>query len=578
MNCQDITHLFDASSAELSRAQREAVDRHIASCPDCREEWASWREIAALPVPATPAGLRSRIATALAAQARPPRRVFRPFVVGGIVLAGAAFAAAIYLQLTRGGVEPAAVIAASPEPAAITPEVAVTSPVSPTLSAPVAEEPASARGSDAKPAASSVALNPRRVVALMRPEAVADASAIALTQQCYDALVAELRTLGGVEVLTAPAGPTVRTGSYSSNPLLLPEPDRRIARDLGAGRVVKVSTEMGCDVSLHDSQSGEIEQGAGGGGVEPLAEKMQRFGMGMAHSIHRRMVGGVTSADEARAVLLDPARGETERLRALFWTEELAPAEARAARRSFFDREVIVAAAAIATNSKEPRLRLAVWNHLRGIGDPSLVQPLLQALAKETERDVRYQMVFTLRTFLGQPGVLEALRRIAAEAPEATEHPLLMTVPEAALRASIADADFRGWVRSTLFDDSLPTRWRLLNLRGSVDGRFVTLNDLGKDAADMAFDIGRREQNWPVRALAWTVLRIAPPDETRIPVLLADMADHPDEEVRANAAWVLEQHVDLPQVREAFDKAQDDPSVQVRRRVSDAISKAGSPQ
>jgi HEAT repeat protein len=206
---------------------------------------------------------------------------------------------------------------------------------------------------------------------------------------------------------------------------------------------------------------------------------------------------------------------------------------------------------------------------LRVAKDPRLVQPLLRSLADDPDASVRMQAAYTLANYLDEPGVLAALRRAAAEDPDSKPAVIccIDTVREAAERASIADHEFNDWVRTKLLNESLPARSRLYALsNGSMDGRFVqSLAEIGDDAANVVFRIGRQEQEPGVRALAWSALGRAAPDKSFVPVLLGDLNNFPDEYVRAAAAEVLTKHIDDPDVRAALERALDDPSMAVRR-------------
>ncbi len=241
VNCQDISHLLDANAPEaLTRAQRATIDRHLASCPVCSEDWANLREIAALPVPAMSSALRGRIAAALSAQiARPPRRAFRPFFVGGLVLAGAALAAALALRFAGRGLESA------PVPGAVS-RAAVSA--MPKVAEAAVPESATVSGQSSKGLAAAVKgwlpqwRTPRRRRAMRRsrrwraPTWIRTASLSSrdrrrrLTrrparwaERCHDALVGELRALGGVKVVIDAA---VYTSQSYGDTLTLPERDR----------------------------------------------------------------------------------------------------------------------------------------------------------------------------------------------------------------------------------------------------------------------------------------------------------------------------------------------------------------
>ena len=66
MNCQDLNSVLDTCApGEVSAGQKRDIERHFASCEECREAWAAYREIVTQPIPDTPRDLERRIATAL---------------------------------------------------------------------------------------------------------------------------------------------------------------------------------------------------------------------------------------------------------------------------------------------------------------------------------------------------------------------------------------------------------------------------------------------------------------------------------------------------------------------------------
>ena len=100
MNCERVNLLLDTkSAAELSAAERQDVDQHLASCSDCREAWEAYGELAASPIPATPPFLRVRIATALAARATERRHTRRGLLIGALLLVGAVVAATAVIRV-----------------------------------------------------------------------------------------------------------------------------------------------------------------------------------------------------------------------------------------------------------------------------------------------------------------------------------------------------------------------------------------------------------------------------------------------------------------------------------------------
>ncbi len=58
MNCQDITTILDDHAAkELTAAQRNLVDEHLASCSNCRHAWTAQEALISQPMPDTPSDL-----------------------------------------------------------------------------------------------------------------------------------------------------------------------------------------------------------------------------------------------------------------------------------------------------------------------------------------------------------------------------------------------------------------------------------------------------------------------------------------------------------------------------------------
>jgi hypothetical protein len=577
MNCHDINHLLDANAAEdLSRTQREAIDMHFATCRACGEDWANWREIAALPIPALSDTLRGRIAASLSAQRKAPgRRASRPFVIGSIFIVGVVVAAIIAVQLVRSD--------SRPVPAADASSPAVVD------AAPDGEDSALSRlpaipASGSLPAKADtpvdVPVDPRNIVVLKRPEAAADGQAIALAAQCHDAIVRQLRTVPGLKVMADAdllpyevSSQVTRLGpDTNARPKLRPS-DREMALKLGAGNVLLVSTENGCSVMQLNSQSDTIIMGAKSGGRVPPAYGWEPLATSIVESIRDEALKDLpTIFAEAKATLVNTALSDADRAGALSRLHVSTLQDVNARRSAFDDAEIVAAAAQLGTKSAYAGVRQTVWAILRNVDltDPSLVQPLLQALANDPDADVRMQAALTLNTFLDRPGVREALQRAAAEDPsrQPAASCCILTVREAAQRASIADEGFHDWVRSKLFDESLPARSRLLNLQSaSPDGRFPTLSigEFGTEASRVVFNIGRYEQDPQLRAMAWGILQRALPDEVFVPVLVGDLSNNPDEYVRASAAQVLTRYVRNPVAREALERARNDPSLAVRR-------------
>lgn len=565
MNCRDIDQLLDLRASRLlSRTRGEAIDLHLETCPACSVERAYWREFTALPVPPTPVALMDRIEAALPANEPVMRRSRRPFVIGGLLVAAAAAAAAVLLR--PAGADSASSRAVAGPGVAAGDVGAIATPSQPAISVAVAD------GGSASGDGDAVALDPRTILVVKRPETTADGLAIAAADQCHDALVAQLRVLPGVNLVMG------ATAKDDVPAFQIAEADRVLGRRAGAGHVLAVTTENGCRIKLFDTATGASAAGGMNGQPLPVQDGWTSFASSMAQDIRRALHDPADAAGELheyRATLLDATRSDLERAQAL---GNLARERQRrgAAGSSLVDKEVIAAAIQLGTKSAHAGVRGGAWVHMRGIRDPRLTAPLLQSLANDPDAEVRTHAAYALHFLLDEPGVRAALQRAAAEDTDSAPEVVccIDTVREAAERASVPDGEFRDWVRGKLLDTSLPARSRLYNLgAGSSDGRFVlSLEAIGEDAAGEVFEIGRREADPRVRSMAWNILARALPDASFRPVLLGDLAGHQDEYVRSAAATALRGHAQDPDVRAALQRATEDPSMEVRRAAAAALA------
>lgn len=558
MNCQEFSRLVVGNPPNSSAARHsEAMEAHLRQCDPCRLEWESWREIAALEIPATPEGLGSRILEAISRTQQKPRRHFRPFLVGGGVLGCLAAAAAIVAWKTSSG--PADQLALAPAESS-GPQVSQS--IAPE---PVGPEPQPASDEEAPLVAAATempAANALRFLVVFRPETGADASAVAAASQCHDTVVNHLRAVPEFEVI-APGTPAFAPASRFG----LSDADKRTAREQGAGQVLVISTEMGCGASLLDARTGVPIYGAAGGQLSPT----ESFGPSAANLTQQIREKFLFTPEalwaEARRKVLDTTLPERERADTLWSFSNYRQMSPSLARRPL-DSEVIAAAAQLATTSADAEIRESIWAVLRGTPDKQVVQPLLKALANDPVSSIRMQAAFSLRPFLDEPGVREALLRAAAEDADSVPEVVccLYTVREAAERAAVPDSRFREWVLGRLYDESVPVRSRLRVLAPSLDGRFLSLSDVefGAEAARVVFDLGRQSQDPGIRLMAWDILRSARPDASFIPQFISDLTNHPDEYVRANAARLLYPHADNAAVAKALEAARTDPSAQVR--------------
>ena len=554
MNHERVHLLLDTkSAAELTPAERRAVDQHLASCSECREIWEAYDELAALRIPATPPYLRVRIATALAARAAARSNARRGLFIGVVLLVGAALAATAVLRWANDPPDPA------PDAAPAIEVMPAVEPVVPPEPPVPSDEPVPSPPEPVEPSAASDAitypLDPFSLLVVSLNDPDPDAEATAALAGCHDAVVEALRRVVGLNVI---AGERLKPFSGST------APEIAAAREVGAGKLLILRTmnrQPMCSTRLFDVQTGAAEGASFALGDR---EDWSGFGAGMARSMQQQILKDRDALiAEARATVLNTALGDRDRVSAMFQLRQgLTPT---------FDEAILTAAVQIGIASRDADARATAWQGLRGVIDPSIVQPLLHSLANDAAEDVREDAALALAPFSDQPAVRDALTRAAAEVPSETPEVSCCTftvrsAARLALRASLEPADM---VRGTVLDESLTPQERLVLLR--PDGaRSLRLDQLGDEAARAVYAIGSSADDAEVRSRAWGLLGDVS-ERDFLPALLEDLERHPVEAVRAGAAAGLRQHRDDPEVRAALDRALADASVLVQRAARNAL-------
>lgn len=555
MNCERVNLLLDTkSAAELTAAERQAVDQHLASCSECREMWEAYDELAALRIPATPSYLRVRIATALAA--RVAGRSHARLVMGAVLLAGAALAATAVLRWTNDPPDPAPdPVPAIEEVAPVVEPVVAPAPEQPPLS----DEPVPSPPEPVEPIAASDAtypldpyLDPYSIVVVAVSDPTAGEEAAVRLAGCYDAIVERLRSVAGLNVI---AGEHLRGLSRH------PEPEFQAARELGAGSMLVLTPLPDTCLAVRYNLQTRVLNILGS--TDP-----QRAELTVERLRDQTFKDSATILAERRGRILDPARSEEERLNELL---RLRPPDPRAPPTTF-DEATVAAAVQIALTSRDANRRGTAWLALLGVTDPQVVQPALYALENDAE-NVRTQAALALAPFADQPAVREALTRAAAVVPSERARAraicCFFTVRSAARLALRAGEDNADAVRKNVLDESLTPQERLV-LRGIY---YVTLSQIGDEAARAVFALGSSSDDEKVRSRAWHLLSDVS-EKDFIPALLEDLARHSAESVRAAAAEGLTQHRDDPDVRAALDRALADSSGQVQRAARNALDGA----
>ena len=552
MNCHEINDILDSSAADELRAdQKHAVDQHLENCHVCREAWATYWEVSALQIPETPKALRSRIEAALAPAE--PRAASKNLIVGAALVVGAAIAATIALQVDDG------TPGRTQHPEGSAPVTTATSfaehePLQ--IDANRVENAMDSNGpSDSTSPPVAAPLDPNTIVVLSVPNRYLDARRAASLELFYKELLRHLQSVPGLNVI----GPEHVAPFLASGTL-----EEEIARELGAAHLVVLSTSPEPSTRLFitpvDVETGNSTGSMGFGSpfdrrwpaeLSSDAEDVADF-IKEGLSDHRPVDRSAAIAD-ARAIVLNSSLPPAKRAEALGKLPQTMEA---------WTEDVVQAAIELATNA--PNLRARIWRSIHGIDNPYLIDPLLNSLNFDDAEHRRRAAATALATFVTNPRVEAALEQ--ARANDASE-----AVREAA-QFALSTADERDQLAlQVLLNEELSARERLgaTMLYEVRRAREVTLTT---EAAQAVFNIGTDSDDPDIRAMAWGKLgRSGIGNPEFIPVLLSDLANDPNLEVRTMAAFALKHYANESEVRAALEQAEKDRSFKVREAARTAL-------
>jgi hypothetical protein len=245
---------------------------------------------------------------------------------------------------------------------------------------------------------------------------------------------------------------------------------------------------------------------------------------------------GPTAAD-ARSVLMDTTRSETERLQALSQLARLIGA---------LDSAAIAAAVDIATRSPAEGTRQRAWNLLRrNAFDPTLAPPLSYALLSDANAAVRKEAALGLAAYPGDSTAAAALQHALRNDSSS----------EVRLAARMATMNFDGqqaFKRETLLDRSLTPAERLApmmvdsNFRMMGSTRFSGTSVTEETLAFAEIAVAIEDPALKIRSLSELQRTMSMPirgqlsaDESRIVDALIQTSRHTDDGVRRLALQVL---------------------------------------
>lgn len=561
MKCEDVDLLLDDRQPhELTLADRDMIDAHLASCAECRSAWEAYGTFAGLERPNAPADLGPRIiARVEAALATGHRRRSLP-LIGACFVIGAAAAAAVMMRGPAPSTDHRA--ATIEEPAS------VIFPPAPPISIAPAELGASGRRAASSPAEASAGLaepeaasrTPLRIAVLPVVDGDVDRSLIPMFGAFYDEVRARLATLGWDVVRAEDTVPYVDAGL----------PEEEIATQVDADRILVLVLQQG-DVSVSaiviDGTTGRRLSVSSSGQLVGAPADVWRERAGF----HVEAVERSRNAPAPEEIFSLIAEAEAKLLDRSLSFAERADALSRIGTKRASDA-VVAAVVELGTNAEDPQIRNRAWSAMKGVGNRYLVQPLIDALAGDPDYNVRRSAAFTLGDFLAEPGVRGALARAAEEDAEDT-------VRSAARRSLTSNEEIYSSAIATLLDESLPARRRLSAVRG-VDGVFGMLAGSGipigmtldEQALRKVLEITTSTNDANVRSLGWIVLGQQATESEFIGPLLDDALGHASARVRRSAVSALEKHVDDPNVRAALERLRDeDPAWEVRRGAREAL-------
>jgi HEAT repeat protein len=370
----------------------------------------------------------------------------------------------------------------------------------------------------------------------------------ALFLQFHEEILRRLREVPGWNVVgPAMVDPFLRSGI----------PEEQVARNLGAGHLVVLSTTSGVSarfiVTPVNVTTGATTGKAGGSGpFDARWPDELKSDAGRVADFIKKMLTSFTPAQrqaaisDAQAIVLNAALPPRMRVTALGKLPQTPDARTDA---------VVAAAVELATIA--PEGRAGIWRAMYGVDNPYLIQPLIDSLTYDVADHVRRQAASSLRTFVTEPHVKAALEHAQASDPSEG-------VREAAQRALWTDMEVERRAIQKLVDETLPAQERLM-ATSVFEGRNVREVPLTGEAARAVFDIGESATDPDIRGWAWSRLgRSDVGDPAFTSVLLGDLANFPDDEVRSMAANALAQYIDDPAVRAALERAESDASFEIR--------------
>jgi len=459
MNCQQIQALLDESDiGTLGEEPRRGIEEHLSSCPDCAGEWQAFNLLRATSIPAMPRELSAACSTLAARHSVSHSRRNGRLLLLGAALAVAA-AAAMWVERRPDVIPPpgitAAVLPAAPVAAEAGGEVVQRVSLMASGNVPAEQK---------KPMQPVAAFTVR--VLPVEDRTTDDAGREAVTV-FHASLVQELRKVRGLILLdgSSAEGNAVHANYEIKIKAAGSSRDNRWNVDLlvisAAGGDRPVTPFMTSENSvLTPLCSGQVAERQGLECSDPAgaAARMLELLRQVAFPIDTVWQG------EMIAQLRDRRVNEMQRFKALSslraerprWTAGVAGGPVQVAYvRPEASIDVVHWAMDLATSARNPTIIAQIWRQMRGLRQPELIQPLIDATRPDVDPVVRVEAVTTLGTdFAATPIVQAALASVANN----DESALVRMI---ARRATEGDQVWQGYVVSALADKSLSDMQRV---------------------------------------------------------------------------------------------------------------------
>jgi len=396
-----------------------------------------------------------------------------------------------------------------------------------------------------------------------------------------EAILSRLSSIAGLNVVASDS-----VLPFADSPLAPEE----IARVLGVGSVLKASLQIrdrhwGVYLQQIDAQDGEriwtsswqLPRVARDGGLYAVGgidfdARLQELASSVAEGVEKKFFPERTPdrqqvIAEGRVKFLNFGLSDRARLHAL---NEAWPLVGNAAssyedqRSAALSGAVAVAAAQIAIDANDPGIRAEVWRQMAGVGDPHLIQPLLHALANDDSERVRREAAKTLRDFLDEPSVQDALEY-------AGENDDSEWVRGKIRFSMLPEAEQQEEFLMTALDTTKTDKERLSALfRLRYDSRF-TRRALSDEVIIAMAQLARSSDSPRTRLHVWSLLTKTG-DTYLVPPMAEALVTDPDEGVRATVARGLGEFLGYPGVREDLEEALlNDTSPLVRKAAKEAL-------